>query len=418
MSAARDLRKLEIVAMLVDLKRWSNTVRALRGLSALLLTTLLIPACNLNAYGQISAAGEANQTQLHGGIQIDPEGIKVAVIRLSDTPQRSGAEVVFTEEFNVTLGREQDGKFKQDVVKTVGRAAKDYYTLIRQQYQVLPQHIHVIGSSDLDAGNQEELATEIKNNIGASITFLDLKSEAQLSVIGTVPRRYREGGTWFDNRSQSAVIDVGSYKTKGGYQQLRQPLVGDPYYEFVAVGISLGTTSFTDEVNQAVGEDAGINKFALNARTLSESSIKSALRNELKKRPGLAYRKKIYLNGAIVGAMMTLLRPEDRQQIIPITVDDINIFYQQAVASPQVLLNPSLSRIRNDGVRKEVERELETVKSTFTPKSLIAGAAILKAIASECNFQEEGKRILYARFSNMGSILSYLLLQAGEGPQP
>jgi hypothetical protein len=65
-----------------------------------------------------------------------------------------------------------------------------------------------------------------------------------------------------------------------------------------------------------------------------------------------------------------------------------------------------------------VERELEAVKSAFTPKNLIAGAAILKAIASECNFQEESKKILYARFSNMGSILSYLLLQAGEGPQP
>ena len=209
------------------------------------------------------------------------------------------------------------GKYTQEVVKTVGRAIKDYYTLIRQQYQVPPQQIYVIGSSDLDAGNLEELATEIRNNTGASITFLDLKSEAQLSVIGTVPRRYREGGTSFDNRSQSVVIDIGSYKTKGGYQQLRQPLVGDPYYEFVAVGIPSGTTSFTDEVNQAAGEDAGINKFALSARALSESSIKAALRNELKKRPGLAYRKKIYLNGAIVGAMMTLTSPGRPAVIYP-----------------------------------------------------------------------------------------------------
>src|SRR5262249_40279904 len=161
--------------------------------------------------------------------------------------------------------------------------------------------------------------------------------------------------------------------------QLRQPIVGDPYYEFAAIGIPCGTTSFTDEVNQAAGADAGINKFVISARTLSETSIKAALRNEVKKRPGVLYRKKIYLNGVIVGAMMTLVRPEDRQPIIQITVDDINNFYQQAVSSPQALLNPSLSRIRNEGVRKEVERELEIVKSTFTPKSIIAGAAIMKA---------------------------------------
>lgn len=418
MGAAPDLRKLEFLAMLVGRKRRSKTLRAQRGLCAFLLTTLFIPAFNSNTYGQISAARETNQAQLHGGIEIDSDGIKVAVIRFSDPAQRSGAEVVFTEEFNVGLGRDRAGKYTQEVVKTVGRAIKDYYTLIRQQYQVPPQQVYVIGSSDLDAGNLEELATDVRNNTGASITFLDLKSEAQFSVIGTVPRRYREGGISFDNRSQSVVIDIGRYKTKGGYQQLRQPLDGDPYYEFVAVEIPSGITSFTDEVNQAAGADAGINKFALSARALSESSVRAALRNELKKRPGLAYRKKIYLNGAIVGAMMTLLRPEDRQSIFPITVDDINFFYQQAVTAPQVLLNPSLSRIRNDGVRKEVERELEAVKSAFTPKSLIAGAAILKAIASECNFQEEGKKILYARFSNMGSILSYLLLQAGEGPQP
>lgn len=418
MGAAPDLRKLEFLAMLVGRKRRSKTLRAQRWLSAFLLTTLLIPAFNSNAYGQISAARETHQAQLHGGIEIDPEGIKVAVIRFSDTAQKSGAEVVFTEEFNVALGRDRGGNYTQDVVKTFARTIKDYYTLIRQQYQVPPQQIYVIGSSDLDAGNLEELATDVRNDTGASITFLDLKSEAQFSVIGTIPRRYREGGISFDNRSQSVVIDIGGYKTKGGYQQLRQPLDGDPYYEFVAVEIPSGITSFTDEVNQAAGADAGINKFALSARVLSESSVRTALRNELKKRPGLAYRKKIYLNGAIVGAMMTLLRPEDRQPIFPITVDDINFFYQQAVTAPQVLLNPSLSRIRNDGVRKEVERELEAVKSAFTPKSLIAGAAILKAIASECNFQEEGKKILYARFSNMGSILSYLLLQAGEGPQP
>ena len=418
MGAAPDLRKLEILAMLVGRKRRLKALRARLALSAYLLTTLLIPAFYSNIYGQTSTAKGTNQAQLHGGIEIDPEGIKVAVIRISDTPQKSGAEVIFTEEFNLGLGKDQGGKFPQEVVKTVGRATRDYYTLIREQYKVPPQQIHLICSSDLDARKLEELVSEVKTSTGASITFLDVKSEAQLSVIGTVPKRYREGGTWFDNRSQSVVIDIGSYKTKGGYQQLRQPIVGDPYYEFVAIGIPSGTSSFTDEVNRAAGADAGINKFVISARALSESSVKAALRNELKKRPGLLYRKKIYLNGAIVGAMMTLLRPEDRQPIIAITVDDINTFYQQAVSSPQALLNPSLSRIRNEGVRKEVERELEVVKNTFTPKNIIAGAAIMKAMASECNFQEEGKKVLYARFSNMGSILSYLLLQAGEGPQP
>ena len=387
-------------------------------MSVFLLMALFILAPNSNVFGQISDAGETDQGQMHGGIEIDSEGIKAAVIRVSDTAQGSGAEVVYTEVLNAALTRNQNGKVTPEAIKAAGQAILKFYTRMRQQYKVPPRQIHIIGSSDLGAGNLEELAKEVRSSAGASLTLLSLESESQLSVIGTIPRRYREGTTWFDNRSQSVVIDIGSNKTKGGYQQLRQPLLGDPYYDFVAVEIPRGTTSFTDEINRAVGEDAAINKFVASARALSESSIKAALRNELKKQPGLVYRKKIYLNGAIVRAMMTLLRPEDRQSFLPLTVDDINIFYQRAVYSPQILLNPSLSRIRNDEVRKEVERDLEAVRSAFTPKSLIAGAEILKAVASEYNFQEEGKKILYVRFSNMSSILSYLLLRAGEGPQP
>ncbi len=418
MNVAPDIRKHKILAMLVVRKGKSNTLRARRSLTVFLLITFFTLAFSPSDFRRISAAGLRNNGQMHGGIEVDPEGIKATVIRISDAAQGSGAEVVFTEEFNVALRQDQDGKYAQGSIKTAGRAIQEYFTLIRQQYQVPPQQIYVIGSSDLDSGNLDELTKEIRANTGASITFLDIESEMRLSIIGTIPRRYREGDTWFDNRSQSVVIDIGSSRTKGGYQQFRQPLVGAPYYDFVAVEIPKGTSSFTDEINRVAGEDAGINKFAVNAKSLGENSLRAFLRNELKRKPGLAHRKKIYLSGAIVRAMMILLRPEDRQPIVSLTASDINIFYQRAVYSPQVLLNPSLSRIQNDGVRKEVERELEVVKNNFTTKSLIAGAEILKAVASECNFQEEGKKILYARFSNMSSISSYLLLRAREGPQP
>src|SRR5262245_2442330 len=108
--------------MLVGRKRRSNTLRAQRGLFAFLLTTLFIPGFNSDIYGQNSAPGDTNQAQLHGGIEIDPEGIKVAVIRISDSAQKSGAEIVFTEAFNVSLGKDQSGKFTQEIVKTAGQA--------------------------------------------------------------------------------------------------------------------------------------------------------------------------------------------------------------------------------------------------------------------------------------------------------
>jgi Ppx/GppA phosphatase family len=394
-------------------ERRANGLIALR---AFLLISLFSLALSSNTGRRIWAAGEIDKGHLHGGIEIDPEGIKAAVIQVPDADPGAGAKVVFTEEFNVALRRDQDGRFTQEVVKTAARAIQEYHTIIRQQYEVPAQQIYVIGSSDFDASDLEELAKEVRSNIGAGIAFLSAESEARLNVIGTIPRRYREGETWFDNRSQSVVIDIGSIKTKGAYQQYRQPLVGAPYYDFVAVEIPTGTANFTDEINRAAGENAGVSKFATSARALSGTSIKAPLRSELKKKPGLAHRKKIYLNGAIVRAMMTLLYPDDRRPLVQLTAEDIEVFHERALTSPQALLNPNLSRIRSDEIRKEAEKELEAVKISFTPKNLIAGAEILKSIASECNFQEEGKKIFYARFSNMSLISSYLLLRAGDGP--
>jgi len=396
-------------------ERWTNALIPLR---AFLLISLFTVALSSNTGWRILAAEETDKGHLHGGIEIDPEGIKAAVIQVSDADQGAGAKVVFTEEFNVALRRDQDGRFTQEVVKTAARAIQEYHTIIRQQYEVPAQQIYVIGSSDFDASDLEQLAKEVRSNIGAGIAFLSAESEARLNVIGTIPRRYKEGETWFDNRSQSVVIDIGSIKTKGAYQQYRQPLVGAPYYDFVAVEIPTGIANFTDEINRAAGENAGVNKFATSARALSGSFIKAPLRGELKRKPGLEYRKKIYLNGAIVRAMMTLLHPDDRRPLVPLTMEDIDVFHERAVTSPQALLNPNLSRIRSDEIRKEVEKELEAVKISFTTKNLIAGAEILKSIASECNFQEEGKKIFYARFSNMSLISSYLLLRAADAPQP
>jgi hypothetical protein len=239
------------------------------------------------------------------------------------------------------------------------------------------------------------LANEIRNNTGKALVHLNLETEVQLGIIGTIPRRYQEGTTWFDNRSQAVLIDIGSYKIKGGYQQLRQPLSSEPYYDFVAAEMSVGINKFTDE-----------------------HAIKAVLRRETERQPGLTYRKKVYLKGAIVWALVTLLRPEERQPFVAITVNDINTFYQRAINNPQDLLTPSLSQIRNEQARTEAEKDLAVIKSIFTAKRLSAGAEILKMIASEYNFQEEGKKILFARFSNFSPLLSYVLLQAENRLQP
>ncbi|MCI0391135.1 MAG: hypothetical protein MOB07_20505 [Acidobacteria bacterium] len=407
-----------MLAMLVGQKRVSCRIRAQRMCSAVLLVEIFLLLCSSNTFGQIPSAGKTDQHRLHGGIAITPEEIKAAVIRVSDLEQGTGAEVVYSEVNNTTRTRAQNGRFAPEVIKATGQAIQKLYAYMRQQYGIPSQQVYIIGSSDLKADNLEELSAEVRFNTGIAIAFLSLESEVRLSIIGTISRRYREGATWFNNRSQSVLIDIGSDQIKGGYQQIRQPLLGNPYYDFAVVGIPQGIMTFTNEVNQEAGIDADINKFSISARKLSERSTRTVLRNELAKKPGLAHRKKVYLSGTIVWAMVTLLYPEDRQSLIPITVDDINNFYQQAVNTPKALMNPDLSQIRDADIRKKVERDLSVLRSKFTPKSLVAGAEILKAVASEYNLQVEGKKILFPRFGDLSTILSYVRIQAENGPQP
>lgn len=385
---------------------------------AFLSICLLISALSLNTKCQTAKAGQIDKGKLFGGIEIGSEGIKAAAIRVSDAGQGYDLEVVFTESSFMALVQNNNGMFRTEAVKATAQEVWKLDTKMQQQFKVPTEQIYIIGTSDLRAYNLEELIKEVRDMTGKTMTFLELEADVRLTIVGTIPRRYREGTTWFDNRSLSVLIDVSADNTKSGYQQVRQPVIGNPYYDYVVLSVPKGTVNFTNEVNQQVQENDDLKKFALTAKKLSEDSLRTSLRNEIESRPGLANRKKVYLSGGIVWALATLLHPEDRRPFVPITVNDINTFYNRAVNNPQALLQPDLSQIRDAGLRKDVETDLKTVRSIFSAKSLVAGAEILRTLASECNFQGEGKRILFARFSNLSLILSYVRSRAENEPQP
>lgn len=381
--------------------------------STVLTVLVVCPVLN----GQTAPAEQKDPGKLHAGIEIDPEGMKAAVIRVFSGEQ-AGAEIVYTEVISKPLIRDKSGRLATENIKAVGRSALALYNQLQKKFQVPQQNIYLVGRNELKAENLDELARELKTSTGKTITFLNLESEARMNVIGVIPKRYREQTTSFDNRSQSVLIDIGGEKTIGGYLQTRNNLLGNPYYDFVAVGMPIGVSVFAETVLQAAGENAGVKEIAASAGRLSKETLVPVLRKESEQRPGLSHRKKVYLKGAIVQALATLLHPEDRRAYLTITPEDIELFHQRAVNAPQSLLKPNLSQIRNRDAREEVEREVETLRSFFTPARLIAGAEILKAIASEYDLRDGDKKILYARFSNLSLVFSYVRLQADNGPQP
>jgi hypothetical protein len=385
-------------------------------LFVLLSLGILILSLQLTTNGQSVNKKRTNRSELHAGIEIGSKSIKAIAIQISEPSGR--VRIVYTEVINNRLAQYKEGNLTPEAIGNIAQTVETLYRRMQKEYQVLQEQIYIIVCSDLRANNIGELTKTITQKTGKNVTLLDMQSEASLSIAGTIPRRYQDRATWFDNRGMSVLIDVGSGNTKGGYQQIRIMPKGKPDYVFFTFGIPQGTITFTDEVAQEVGRAADLRKFASYAQILGNKSVRDPLQHELEKRPGLVNRKKVYLSGGIVWAMVTLLYPQDRQSLVPITAKDIDDFYTRAVNDPQGLLRPRLSQIRIRQTRMEAEKELDAVRSTFTPENLVAGAEILRTVSRVFDLNGKDREILFARFGNLSMLLSYLRLQADNGPQP
>lgn len=348
--------------------------------------------------------------ELHGGIEVGSKGVKAIALRISGETDNYTVKIIYAEVVNTTLVQTKDGNFTPEAIRDTANAIQRFHQRMRQEYRIAAEHIHVVVSSGVIGNNPQDLSAEIAKRLGLTLPFLDVDTEVQLTVAGAIPKRYRSGQTWQDNRGISVLIDVGSGNTKGGYQLMRQVAVGAAGYDYVSWGIPKGTVTFTNEVSKAAGESADYKTFASRASAMSNDSLRAPLRSEVARKPGLLNRRKVYLSGGIVWAMATLLHPENQLSFTPLTVDDINNFYNRVIANPEALLEPDLSRIANATIRQEAEREIESVRNTFTPKNLIAGAEILRAVALEMNLTS--KRMYFARYGHLAWILSYVRLQA------
>lgn len=375
--------------------------------AALLLTFLCWPGRAQNT--RPDAVGE-----LYGGIEIGSKGVKATAIRVAEDEEGYKVKLLYAEVVNTTLMQLKDNKFAPDVIGDTVQAAQKLLARMKDEHRVPADRLYIVGSSGLRADNPQDLVNAVRERTGKTMTFLDIDTEVQLSLVGTIPQRYRTRNGWADNRGISMLLDIGSGNTKGGYQVIRQMPTGTPDYDYVTVGIPKGTVTFTNEINQVSGGASDLAAFTQQARALSGSSVRAALRKEMERKPGLINRQRVYLTGGIVWAMMTLLHPEDRRTFVPVTTAEIELFHRYATRDPQglqKLLNPDLTkRITNRQLRQEAEKELESVRNAFTPKNLVAGAEILKAIAQEFNL--EGKRIRFARYGHLAWILSYVRLQA------
>jgi hypothetical protein len=307
-------------------------------------------------------------------------------LRISRNEDESGLKLIYSENIRLALARDGEGQITTQAAKEAAQTVLKLLTRMRQQSQAPPEHVYLIGSSGLGAARPEALVKIISEVTGKSLTFLDVETEIQMSVAGAISRLWRVGEIQIDNRNTSVLIEINGDRTLGGYQLLKYPTNAPPRYDFVTMSV---------RYDGAVDEN-----------------FRQALRKERESKPGLVNRKRIYLTGSIPWAMAALLFPGDQQPFVPLTTEEIELFAGKLARAPREAFNPNLSFIRDRDLRQKVEAELQVVKSAFTSQQLAAGVEAVRAAASE--FEWEGKQIWFARFGHLGTLLSYIRLQADK----
>lgn len=341
---------------------------------------------NSPAMGQAAPSTVSGETgEIYSGIELTSEEARAIALRVSRSEEEPGLKLVHSETIRLALRRASNGQFAPQAAEEAAQTVLKLMARLRQQYQAPPERIFLIGSSGLGADHPEDLVNTISKKTGKTLTFLDVETEVQLSIAGTISRLGKAGDTRIDNRNSSVLIEINRDNALGGYQLLKHSPSAPPRYDFVTMRLPHGSRSLV-------------------------KSLRQALRTERENKPGLVNRKRVYLAGSIAWAVTTLLYPGDQQPFVPLAHEEIVWFAEKMARAPYELLDQNLSSIRDRELRQKAESDLQAVRNAFTPQQLIAGTAALKAVASEFEWQE--KQIWFARFGYLGCLLSYVRLQA------
>ena len=371
---------------------------------------LLLCVLNVATPGQEKLSNPSGSSgELYGGIELSDEGVTAIALQVDEEP---GFRLVYSEIIRLRLGRTRYGAFPPEVTADAARAVSTALTRLRQQYRVPLERIYFIGSSRLGTDYPPDLGAAIRKTSGLELRFMDPVTEVQLSIAGTIPRTGKVGAISIDNRNTSVLIHLGAAGTQGGYEMLKYSPSDSPSFDFIAMNIPQGVVSYANEISRAVGPSSSQYTFTRQVQNSGARTFRQALRREIESKPGLAHRKRVFLTGPLVWAMATMLYPEDRENFVSITYDDVTQFAEAIARSPRELAFQNLSFIRDRKLRQDVQQELEQIRANFTPQQLIAGAEMLKAAAEELKWQE--KKIMFARLGHLASILSYTRLQIGK----
>jgi exopolyphosphatase/pppGpp-phosphohydrolase len=336
---------------------------------------------------------------LLGGIEIGAKGVKATVIDATPGPHGLNVKVLLSGTYNTALsaGIAATGKFEAEALKATAAAIKKYVAEMEAKHKVPADSIYIVGSSGIfspiasDAravqARQEELARVIRTATGRKMDFISVRREAELSIVGIVPRALLD---------VSLLIDIGGGNTKGGFR--------DSSRKFVTFGVPYGSVTFCELIKKRSGKGDIVKSSASAAAEV----LRPALRESIKAHSSLVDRERVYLSGGAAWSLATFTHPGNRAAYVELTAKDLHAYHRMLTARPGEYPKVDFASLGEEE-RKTAEKEIKRVESTYSPEQMLAGAEILLALASEFKLAE--KKMQFPRNGYLGWILAYAALK-------
>lgn len=334
------------------------------------------------------------RADVHGGIEIGSKGVKATVLEVSGEGEKTVFKVKLADSTNTALvaGIAKAGRFDPAALRETAQAVKKYHDRFRGEFRVPPEHIYVVGSSGLFAPlrgkaepieeNQKILSDAVKKHTDLAMTFIDAKREAELSILGTLPKNRRETGM---------LIDIGGGNTKGGYR-----VAAGKYATFA---VPFGTLTFSAFAKK---KDVRDGKSLIK---LGDETLAPLMKKELSGLPNLAKRERVYLSGGVAWAAATFAHPGDAHSFTALTLKEVEQFEAKLLASPGAYPEVDLSAVTDKEARQRALAEVARVKKVYSPEQALAGTQILKSVLRELGGE---KHFFFARHGYLGWILAYV----------
>ena len=342
---------------------------------------------------------------LYGGIDIGSKGVKMSVVSLRfGRDGKPAFKLVRADQHNTAAMEATPTAFAE-----TAKAVSSYLDSLLNGRKIPRNRVFVVGSSGLKAameqpdkaGKMAELEKVLKAELGTvwpdPIPFIDAATEAELTVRGTLPE-----SEW----TTTATMDIGSGNAKGGYFSS-----GDNRFEFVDF---LGTGVITN-LMKASGKSV-----AESAQAVYDDELRNRVAAEMARKPDFQNRKRIYLLGGIVYALVTYLHPREiNNALVPFSYKDAVRLQDLAIKNYATLTNPDLSGIDSDETFKKAQAAARGVRENlFTRDQLIAGATLLRGILDECRkANPNDKEFVFHRNGVIGWISGYIIRETEKDYQ-